>query len=126
MHSRPIIGGIYWVDDSDVSLPPNDQRKLHPKRTVLVLSGPDSNFDPTWELVLVAPLSSETARKTKFCVKLAQGDGNVMKKCWVRVPAVQPLLKTHLRDHLGVVPAEKLEEVQARLFDYMGLADEDV
>ncbi|WJK32708.1 hypothetical protein [Solwaraspora sp. WMMA2065] len=34
---------------------------------------------------------------------------------------MQPLLKSDLQDHLGVLAAERLEEIQARLFQYMGL-----
>lgn len=125
MNSRPVIGGVYWVKDRDLTLPPDNSRSFYPNRTVLVLSGPGSNGDPAWMFVLVAPISSETTRKTRYCVKLAQGEGNVSKKCWVRVPAVQPLLKSQLGDHLGVIPAHKLEETQARLFEYMGMADDE-
>lgn len=46
-------------------------------------------------------------------------------KTWVRVPAVQPLRKASLQDHLGVLSAEKLIEVQARLAEYMGFTDID-
>ena len=72
------------------------------------------------------PISSSTARKTGYCVKLNAGEGGLVKKGWVRVIAVQPLLKSDLQDRLGVVPAERLEEVQARLFQYLGLPIDDL
>lgn len=75
--------------------------------------------------MLVAPVSTSTTRKTSFCVKLAAGEGGVTKKCWVRVVAIQPLLKNDLGDRLGVLPVARLEEVQARLFQYMGLLVDD-
>jgi mRNA-degrading endonuclease toxin of MazEF toxin-antitoxin module len=119
-----VIGGIYWVADEALTMPPNDERKPHPRRMVLVLSGP-SNADPDWPLVQVMPLSSQASRTTRYCVKIAAGQGNVMKKCWVRVPMAQPLLKADLADGVGVLPGDLLEEVQARYLQYLGLADED-
>lgn len=38
---------------------------------------------------------------------------------------MQPLAKEDLEDHVGVLTAERLAEVQARVFEYMGLASED-
>lgn len=38
---------------------------------------------------------------------------------------MQPILKADLSDFLGILPEAKLMELQARLLDYMGLADEE-
>lgn len=123
-HNQVIIGGIYYVKDDTVSLPPNDDRDVHAeRRPVVVLSGPTSNSFGGWPFVLAAPISSSTSRKTKYCVKLGAGEGGVSKKCWVRIVAIQPLLKADLQDRLGVLTGERLEEIQARLFEYMGLTD---
>jgi mRNA-degrading endonuclease toxin of MazEF toxin-antitoxin module len=123
MTSKPVInGGVYYVDDSVISLPPNDDRMYHnERRPVVVLSGPDTNSDDAWRTVLVAPISSSTSRKTRYCVRLAASEGGLAKKGWVRVIAVQPLSKTELADRPGVLPAARLEEIQARLFRYLGL-----
>lgn len=128
MTTNPVvIGGVYYVKDSAITLPPNDERNFHDeRRPVVVLSGPDTNSNGGWRIVLVAPISSSSSLKTGFCVKLAAGDGGVVKKCWVRVVAIQPLLKSDLGDRLGVLPAGRLEEIQARLFQYMGLPIEDL
>ena len=80
------------------------------------------NSNQGWPLALVAPISSSTSLKTGLCVRLSAGEANLPKKCWVRVVAVQPLMKTDLQDRLGFLSAERLEEVQARLFQYLGLA----
>ena len=90
-----------------------------------MLSGDTTNDDPAWVTVLVVPLSSSTTRRTRFCVKLSVGEGNLSKKTWARVPAVQPLAKAHLQDFSGPLPVDKLEQIQARLFEYMGLTDDD-
>lgn len=128
MISNPVInGGVYYVRDSLISLPPNDERQIHEeRRPVVVLSGPDTNSSDGWRVVLVAPISSSTSLKTSYCVKLSAGEGGLTRKCWVRVIAVQPLLKSDLGDRLGVLSAERLEEIQARLFQYLGLPIEEL
>lgn len=126
--SNPVInGGVYYVKDPVISLPPNDDRNIHEeRRPVVVLSGPNTNSFAGWRTVLVAPISSSTSLKTQYCIKLSAGEGGLTRKCWVRIVAVQPLLKSDLEDRLGVLPAERLEEIQARLFQYMGLYIEDL
>lgn len=117
-----INGGVYYVKDSAITLPPNDERVVHDeRRPVVVLSGPSTNSFAGWRIVLVAPISSSTTLKTQFCVKLRSGEGGLSKKSWVRVVAVQPLLKDDLQDMCDTLSAERLEEIQARLFQYMGL-----
>lgn len=121
-----VIGGIYLVRDDRILLVPRDDRPAtYERRPVLVVSGPETNSDTSWEFVLVCPVSSSTNRKTKFCVKLAAGEGNLTKKAWVRVPAVQPMEKAHLEDHTGIIPEDKVEAVHARIVEYMGLLDNE-
>lgn len=121
-----VVGGIYFVRDDHIRLVPRDDRPAtYERRPVLVISGPETNSDTSWEFVLVCLVSSSTSRKTKFCVKIAAGDGNLSKKAWVRVPAVQPMEKSHLEDHTGIIPEDRLEAVQARLVEYMGLLNEE-
>jgi mRNA-degrading endonuclease toxin of MazEF toxin-antitoxin module len=124
--TEPIAGAVYYVRDRDLTLPPNQDRQYHDeRRPVLVISGPETNSDPSWGFVLVAPISSSTSLKTRFCVLLGAGAANLSKKGWVRVSAVQPLMKSQLGDHTGILTAGKFAEVQARLLEYMGLTDED-
>jgi mRNA-degrading endonuclease toxin of MazEF toxin-antitoxin module len=125
MRNPVVIGGVYYVADDIISLPPNDDRDIHEeRRTVIVVTGPETNSDSDWDFVLIVPTSGSTSRRTPFCVKLAAGQGNLTKKCWARVPAVQPLLKSDLQDHCGVIPEQPLKEIQARLAEYMGLLTE--
>lgn len=128
MIDNPVInGGVYYVSDSVISLPPNDERRYHDeRRPVVVISGPNTNSSKGWRTVLIAPISTSTSLKTGYCVKLSAGEGGVPKKCWVRVVAVQPLMKSDLEDRLGVLPAERLEEIQARLFQYLGMPIEEL
>jgi mRNA-degrading endonuclease toxin of MazEF toxin-antitoxin module len=124
--TAPIVGGIYLVADSTIVLLPAESRAVHDsRRPVLVLSGSETNADPNWVVVLACPISSSTTRRTKFCVKLSAGEGNVTGKCWVRIPAVQALMKSNLEDHQGVITENRLAECYARLVEYMGLTAED-
>ena len=119
-------GGVYLVADDAISLPPDSAREYHDeRRPFVIISGQDSNDNPAWPLVLGCPMSGSTRQKTKFCVKLAAGEANCVKKTWIRVPAIQPLEKNALGDHTGMLPDEKLESLRARVLQYMGLLGED-
>ncbi|WP_440098635.1 type II toxin-antitoxin system PemK/MazF family toxin [Streptosporangium sp. H16] len=116
-------GGVYLVPDRSLSMPPNDQRNLHPKRPVIVLSGDAKNEQADRPLVYVVPTSTSTTLKTEYCVKLAQGVGNLPSKCWVRTVCAQPFLKEELGDYLGRLPAQSLSLIEENLFAYLGLVD---
>src|ERR1035438_4955183 len=105
-----VIGSLYLVNDSKLTLPPEQERQVHEeRRRFLVLSSPETNSDPEWPVVLGCPVSASTNFKTRFDVKLAYGEAGASKKCWIRVPAVQPLLKTDLEDLTGTLTADRLE-----------------
>jgi mRNA-degrading endonuclease toxin of MazEF toxin-antitoxin module len=115
-------GGIYYVKDEHLTLPPDDDREMHDeRRPVLILSGSKTNDDDEWRTVVCCPISSSTSRKTAYCVPIAYGEANMTKKCWIRVPAIQPLMKNQLEDYIGAVDGEKLKLVHLRLVQYMGL-----
>ena len=126
MVSSPVqLGGIYLVADEPLVMPPHARRTIHTtRRPVVVLSGDNSNSDPDWEFVLVAPLSTTPHFKTKFCVAIPKGEGNVSKDTWVRVPAVQPIMKDDLQDQSGVLLAPRIEQIQASLLVYAGIIPE--
>lgn len=119
---KPAIkrGGIYWVPDRLLALPPDNDRNLHPRRTVVVISGDAEHENEDWPIVLVAPCSSQSTRKTRYCVKIGQGVANLQKKCWVRVAAVQPIAKDDLGDYVGRLPAHLLEDIYFNLAEYTG------
>jgi len=123
VNQEPVLGGVYYVSDVALSMPPNNDRSYHDRRTVLVVSGATANRDASWPSVTVAPISGSLRWRSPNCVRLQLGDGGVTKHCWVRVPHVQPILKTDLVDFLGVLPAAKVREVQAHVAHYLGLFD---
>ncbi|MFB4275304.1 type II toxin-antitoxin system PemK/MazF family toxin [Nonomuraea sp. MTCD27] len=115
-------GGVYLVGDKEVRLIPEEERVVHDeRRPVVVVTGGGTNSDTSWPFVLACPISGSTSRRTRFDVHLARGQGGVVKKCWIRVPAVQPLLKTALEDRTGTLDEDLLTQVQGRLAQYLGL-----
>ena len=116
-------GGVYLVQEKNIRLLPEEERVLHDaRRPVVIVSGPETNGDHGWPFVLMCPISGSTSRRTRYDVQLASGQGGVSKKCWIRVPAVQPLLKTCLEDRSGTLDERLLSQVHARLVQYIGLA----
>ncbi len=117
-----ILGGIYYVLDTQIRLPPDGEREIHDsRRPFVVLSTSLKNNDPGWPVVLGCPISSSTKFYTEFCVKLGAGQAGMPKKTWIRVPALQPLAKSDLQDHIGLLTPELLETLQARVLQYIGL-----
>ena len=117
-------GGVYLVSDKVVRLIPEEERVVHDeRRPVVVVTGAESNGDPDWPFVLVCPISGSTRRRTRFDVQLGKGQGGVIKKCWIRIPAVQPLMKTALEDQTGTLDESVLIQIQGRLAQYLGLLD---
>ncbi|WDZ88887.1 type II toxin-antitoxin system PemK/MazF family toxin [Nocardiopsis sp. HUAS JQ3] len=119
---KPAIrrGGVYRVPDHRLTLPPDYDRDPHPQRTVIVISGEAENENEEWPIVMVVPCSSQSSRRTKYCVKLNHGVANVDKKCWARVVAAQPLAKDEIGDFVGQLPADLLEDVYVNWAEYTG------
>lgn len=99
------------------------------RRPVIVVSdqneahGTNSLADDAWPSVLAVPISSSTTYRTKFDVKIAAGEGNLPRKGWARVPALQAVDKRLLTDMLGRVRSEVLDEVTAQILNYLGLVE---
>ena len=117
-----IACGVYYVADDKLALPPESKRTRHEeRRPFVVISGQTQNNDSRWPLVLGCPISSSTTHRTRFCIRLSQGDANLSKKSWIRVPAIQPLDKDDLEDLLGTLPKETARELMASILNYMDI-----
>lgn len=117
-----IAGGVYYVADDKLALPPESKRTRHEeRRSFVVVSGQPQNNDSRWPLVLGCPISSSTTHRTRFCIKLSQGEANLGKKSWIRVPAIQPLDKGDLEDLLGTLPDEVAKKLIASILSYMDI-----
>jgi mRNA-degrading endonuclease toxin of MazEF toxin-antitoxin module len=123
-------GSIYFVADDKIVLPEAGRRQLHrERRPVLIVSDlgglNQTNCNETWPSVWVVPVSSSTTYKTRFDIKIAAGDGNLAKKGWARVPALQVMDKSYLQDLVGIVHRTTLESVIAQVLSYLGDVFED-
>jgi mRNA-degrading endonuclease toxin of MazEF toxin-antitoxin module len=118
----PIVaGGVYLVRDERLTLLPEEERTLHNERRRFVVLSAETNSELGWPLVLGCPISGSTSHRTRFDVKLGAGEAGTTKRCWIRVPALQPLLKVDLEDLTGKLDESKLEELYARVVEYLGL-----
>lgn len=121
-----IRGGVYLVDDKELRLIPEEARVVHDaRRPVVVVSGAKTNPDDNWPFVLICPISGSTSKWTRFDVQLAAAQGGVAKKCWIRIPAMQPAMKSVLQDRAGVLEERLLAQIDVRLSQYLGLLDDD-
>ncbi|GIH98760.1 type II toxin-antitoxin system PemK/MazF family toxin [Planobispora takensis] len=119
-----MAGGVHLVSDKALRLIPEEERVVHDeRRPVVVVTGTETNGDPAWPFVLICPISGSTSRRTRFDVQLAKGQGGAVKKCWIRIPAVQPLMKSALEDRTGMLDEDLLTQLQGRLAQYLGLLD---
>ena len=59
-----------------------------------------------------------------FDVKLLQGEGNLSKDSWARVPALQVVDKSLLIRHVGTIRSGALNEITAQILNYLGLIGE--
>jgi mRNA-degrading endonuclease toxin of MazEF toxin-antitoxin module len=118
-----VTGGLYMVADSKlVLLPDPSTREVHAeRRRFVILGGAERNQDDKWPVVLGCPVSSATTYRTEFDVQLAAGEAGTAKKCWIRIPCLQPLQKSDLQDLTGTLSAERLEETLIRVIDYMDM-----
>lgn len=114
------LGGLYWVPDTAVSLPPRTlgERNIHTSRPFLVLSNDETNTNEKWPLVLGFPLTTSPDLKTSFCVPIPEKSCALPSACWVQVPLLQPLAKEKLREYLGQLPANLMESVRIKLTQY--------
>ncbi|MXW41515.1 MAG: type II toxin-antitoxin system PemK/MazF family toxin [Acidimicrobiia bacterium] len=119
-----IAGGVYYVADDKLTLLPESKRTKHEeRRPFVVISGQTQNNDSGWPLVLGCPISSSTTQRTRFCIKLFQGEANLSKKSWIRVPAIQPLSKGDLEDFLGTISKVAAENLMASILKYMDVGN---
>lgn len=82
---------------------------------MVVITAGEFGQDEEWLFAFVVPTSTEPDKVTPFCVRL-ESHGT-----WARVPAAQPLEKADLEDLIGLITPAELEEIYARLVQYLGL-----
>lgn len=118
-------GAIFMIPDGALTLPPESLRgEVHKeRRPFVILTNNESILDPNFPIVTGCPISSSTNFRTSFDVKLPAGEGGVVKKCWVRIPAIQPLAKSVVltQDMCGTLSPAYLEAIDVAIAEYLNL-----
>jgi len=130
LHEQFQAGSIYYISDVHLKFPGDTSaRTYHPQRSVLIVSdqnarhGTNARSSHDWPSVLIVPLSSSTTGRTRFDVQFGAGVGNLEKKSWARVPALQVVDKDHLMTYLGAIGSDLLDAVTAQILNYLGLIE---
>lgn len=114
-------GGVYWVLDSSIQLPPESVRTVKRRRPVIVISGDATNEAAAWPIALVIPVSTSPAFATDFCLKIGKGVANLPEPGWARVVAIQPLAKGEIGDYVGHLPSAMMAILVENLLSYADL-----
>lgn len=118
-------GSAYWIPDTAVALPPTipSERVQHPRRPFLVYSNDGTNADHDWPIVSGFPLSTSDEFATEFDVRLNRGQAGLPDDCWVLVALFQPISKSKLREWIGPLDANTVEQVTAQFLRYNGVIE---
>ncbi|HVB41963.1 MAG TPA: type II toxin-antitoxin system PemK/MazF family toxin [Streptosporangiaceae bacterium] len=123
MNMPPRKGGVFMVKDRVLNMPPEDKRKPHEHRYIIIVSGNAANEDKDWPVVLAVPTSTSSELATEYCLPLDKGTGNLPKRCWARVTLIQPVGKADLGHYVGRLLAMQVELLEQNLLAYMGSVD---
>ncbi|MGE5483700.1 MAG: type II toxin-antitoxin system PemK/MazF family toxin [Ignavibacteriales bacterium] len=124
-------GEIYIVKDKDVQIPDSKFTKtgrvFHENRPVVIVYDHLYNSEPTYPLVVVAPLSHDTTRKRVCDLELFAARDGVDQDCLLRLGLIQPLCKVDLEGPAGRLDATTIDKMLALLVHLLGVSlnDED-
>lgn len=111
------VGEIWSIKDELISIPYADRstapREFHEWRTVVIAHNNILNSDPTWPIVMVAPLSHRTDLMRDYDLEVLPGRDGVREHSIIRLSLVQPVLKVDLDRKFGRLSEEKLLEMLA-------------
>jgi mRNA interferase MazF len=96
-----------------VNLDPVVGSEIGKTRPAVVLQNELAN--QTSPTVTVAPISSNTRRVFPFQVPLAAGEGGLERDSKVLCEQIRTLSRRRLLQHLGSLPADRLEEIRTAL-----------
>lgn len=127
--SKPPVnrGEVYLVKETAIQfpkerLPGAPPPRRHRRRPVVVLQCDEDNHDPTYPIVLVAPLSSRVDLKGRQDFLVRAGEARLRTDSIIMLSLIQPVLRQDLEDRpLGQFSPERMEEITAMLLCNLGV-----
>lgn len=127
--SEPAVGRgeVYLVKESAIQFPkermpgaPPPHR--HRRRPVVLLGSDEDNRDPTYPIILVAPLSSRVDLKSRQDFLVRAGEAGLKVDSLIMLGLIQPVLRHDLEDTpLGQFNQERMMEITAMLLCNLGV-----
>ena len=105
-------GEVFWAD-----LSPRSGAEQRGRRPVIVVSNDGFNLTPSWQSVIVVPISSsETqARRGPTAVPLPAGSAGLRRPSVALCHQVTTLDRAKLTERLGVLPTDLVERIGTAL-----------
>lgn len=118
---------VYLVKEAAIQFPkerlpgaPSPRR--HQRRPVVVLQCDEDNHDPTYPIVLVAPLSSRVDLKGRQDFLVRAGEAGLRIDSIIMLGLIQPVLRQDLEDKpLGRFSSARMDEITAMLLCNLGV-----
>jgi len=120
-------GEVYLVKETAIQfpkerLPGAPPPRRHQQRPVVILQCDEDNHDPTYPIVLVAPLSSRVDLKGRQDFLVRAGEAGLRTDSIVMLGLLQPVLRQDLEDSpLGRFSLHRLQEITAMLLCNLGV-----
>jgi mRNA-degrading endonuclease toxin of MazEF toxin-antitoxin module len=127
--SKPPVnrGEVYLVKENAIqfpkerlpgTLPPH----RHQQRPVVVLQCDEDNHDPTYPIVLIAPISSRADLKKQQDFLVHAGEAGLRTDSIIMLGLIQPVLRQDLEeDCLGRFRPARMTEITAMLLCNLGV-----
>lgn len=96
------MGAIWRIPDEKIKFPNNLFRKYHNERVVVVIEHSNFNFDKKEDVILIAPLSSQTLQHHCLDILIKPDEINRLKKeSYIRMRAIQFIPKSLCNKYIG-------------------------
>lgn len=96
---------------------------MHENRPVVVLQTDLDNSNPTYRIVLVAPISHKVQFKDDKDVELTAGQGGLPRNSLVQLGLIQSILKIELGTLIGKLDPITMSDIDAVTAANLGLSE---
>ena len=113
-------GDVYWAD-----LAPRSGSEQKGRRPVVIVSHDGFNLLPTWNSMIIVPISTSSAqaKRGKTGVLLPAGEGGLTKESVALCHQVSTLDRSKLLHKMGELSEESLRKLKEGLLVALGLSE---